>query len=55
MARFEAALDELDDRKGEAEAAFVGMGFQGLLERVGNPGVDDGAHCQRMLGECWQL
>src|SRR6266705_1429618 len=39
----EAALDEFDDGTGEAEAALSTVGFEGLFERVGNPGVDDRA------------
>ena len=43
--RLQAALEQLDERLGEAEAACVGVGLQALLERLGEAGVDDRSHC----------
>src|SRR5712691_556298 len=45
----EATLDQLDDGTSDAETTLLSVGFQGLFERVGNPGVDDRAHSQRTL------
>jgi hypothetical protein len=46
LIRIEAPLEERDDRRGHAQPAFASAGRKRLLERVGNPRVDDAAPCK---------
>jgi len=47
--RLEAPPEQVDNGSGEGQTDFGGVGFQGLLERVRNPGVDDRAHRQKTV------
>jgi hypothetical protein len=46
LALIEGALEEGDGRCGQAQPVLGSVGRKRLLERVGNPRVDDRARCQ---------